>query len=130
MPSSCTVGKCRKDQHEVPPSEASERSSRITRARTVFPGHHLLSRKPERVAVIGSIPAGSSSPRTDAPRRARCDRIFEAYHELGGVMRYGIPWNRWLPKIIDHETKRPCHGCGIQDKLHAGETRTPYSFPE
>jgi glutamate synthase (NADPH/NADH) small chain len=51
-----------------------------------------------RVAIIGSGPAGLSAA-GDLVQRGHGVRVFEALHELGGVLVYGIPEFR-LPKEI------------------------------
>lgn len=52
----------------------------------------------KRVAVIGSGPAGLACA-TDLAKRGHAVTVFEALHELGGVLVYGIPEFR-LPKEI------------------------------
>jgi glutamate synthase (NADPH/NADH) small chain len=61
--------------------------------------------KPEtgkRVAVIGSGPAGLVVA-ADVRREGHSVTIFEAFHKLGGVMRYGIPEFRLPNSIVDKE---------------------------
>lgn len=56
------------------------------------------STKAHRVALIGSGPAALSCAGDLA--KAGCDvTVFEAFHDFGGVLRYGIPEFR-LPKAI------------------------------
>ena len=50
------------------------------------------------VAIVGSGPAGLSAA-GDLIQKGHCVRVFEALHELGGVLVYGIPEFR-LPKSI------------------------------
>jgi glutamate synthase (NADPH/NADH) small chain len=50
------------------------------------------------VAIVGSGPAGLSAA-GDLIQKGHRVRIFEALHELGGVLVYGIPEFR-LPKVI------------------------------
>jgi glutamate synthase (NADPH) small chain len=52
----------------------------------------------KKVAVVGSGPAGLSAA-GDLVQRGHSVRVFEALHELGGVLVYGIPEFR-LPKTI------------------------------
>jgi len=52
----------------------------------------------KRVAIVGSGPAGLSCA-TDLARAGHEVTVFEALHELGGVLVYGIPEFR-LPKEI------------------------------
>jgi len=61
--------------------------------------------KPEtgkKVAVIGSGPAGLVVA-ADVRREGHSVTIFEAFHKLGGVMRYGIPEFRLPNRIVDEE---------------------------
>ena len=55
-----------------------------------------------RVAVAGSGPAGMACAADMA--RAGCDvTVFEAFHEPGGVLKYGIPEFRLPNEVIDAE---------------------------
>lgn len=62
--------------------------------------------KPEgakgRVAVIGSGPAGLSFAGDMASRGYGVD-VFEALHEVGGVLKYGIPEFRLPNAVVEHE---------------------------
>jgi len=58
----------------------------------------LISARKEKVAVIGSGPAGLSCAFHLAKRGFKV-KIYEAYGEPGGMMRYGIPSYR-LPNYI------------------------------
>lgn len=58
--------------------------------------------KPRRVAVIGSGPAGLTCAAELARYRIEVT-IFEALHEFGGVLRYGIPSFRLSRKTIDKQ---------------------------
>lgn len=55
----------------------------------------------KRVAIIGSGPAGLSAA-GDLVQRGHDVTVFEALHEIGGVLIYGIPEFR-LPKAIVRE---------------------------
>ena len=62
-------------------------------------------KRPEHVAVIGSGPAGLTCA-GDLARMGYQVKIFEALHEAGGVLVYGIPEFR-LPKdtVVAHEVE-------------------------
>jgi len=65
----------------------------------------IPSVKPEtgkKVAVVGSGPAGLVVA-ADVRREGHHVTIFEAFHKMGGVMRYGIPEFRLPNDIIDQE---------------------------
>ena len=55
-----------------------------------------------KVAVIGSGPAGLSFA-GDMAKRGFEVYVFEALHEIGGVLKYGIPEVRLPNKIVDVE---------------------------
>ena len=64
------------------------------------------------VAIVGSGPAGLSAAR-DLVLKGHCVRVFEALHELGGVLVYGIPEFR-LPKTIVKEEVDNLRRMGIE----------------
>jgi len=55
-----------------------------------------------KVAVVGSGPAGLAAA-GDLARLGYCVTVFEALHELGGVLKYGIPEFRLPNSIVDLE---------------------------
>lgn len=55
-----------------------------------------------KVAVIGSGPAGLAAA-GDLVKLGYDVTVFEALHEFGGVLKYGIPEFRLPNNIIDHE---------------------------
>ena len=55
-----------------------------------------------RVAVIGSGPAGLSFA-GDMARRGFSVTVFEALHQVGGVLKYGIPEFRLPNSVVDAE---------------------------
>ena len=55
-----------------------------------------------RVAVVGSGPAGLSFA-GDMVKRGFEVYVFEALHEVGGVLKYGIPEFRLPNRIVDAE---------------------------
>jgi glutamate synthase (NADPH/NADH) small chain len=57
-----------------------------------------------KVAVIGSGPAGLTAA-ADLAKYGLKVTIFEALHDTGGVLRYGIPEFRLPKKIVDQEVE-------------------------
>lgn len=55
-----------------------------------------------KIAVVGSGPAGLSFA-GDMAKRGYNVTVFEALHEIGGVLKYGIPEFRLPNKIVDVE---------------------------
>ncbi|MDR1644319.1 MAG: NADPH-dependent glutamate synthase [Tannerellaceae bacterium] len=73
-----------------------ERESGSVAIPAIAPANHL------RIAVIGSGPAGLSFA-GDMVRKGYDVTIFEALHEIGGVLKYGIPEFRLPNRIVDVE---------------------------
>jgi len=71
----------------------------------------------KRVAVIGSGPAGLSCA-GDLAQRGYDVTVFEALHELGGVLVYGIPEFR-LPKDIVRAEVNGLKELGVKFKTNA-----------
>ncbi len=59
----------------------------------------------KRVAVVGSGPAGLACA-TDLAKAGHAVTVFEALHELGGVLVYGIPEFRLPKDIVSAEIDR------------------------
>lgn len=66
---------------------------------------HSAKPKGKKVAVVGSGPAGLSCA-GDLAKYGYDVTVFEALHELGGVLRYGIPEFRLPNDIVDFEIDR------------------------
>ncbi len=90
-----------------------------------------LAEKPEvpksngrKVAVVGSGPAGLTVA-ADLAKIGYKVTIFEALHEAGGVLTYGIPEFRLPQKIIEREIDY-LKGLGVEIKLNwvIGRTQT------
>jgi len=83
--------------------EQEERSSRSTAS---------ASRSALKVAVVGSGPAGLTCA-ADLAKLGYEVTVFEALHELGGVLVYGIPEFR-LPNSIVEEEIRYIRSLGVE----------------
>jgi len=58
-----------------------------------------------RIGIVGSGPAGMACAADMA--KAGCDvTVFEAFHEAGGVLRYGIPDFRLPNTVVDAEIEK------------------------
>ena len=66
----------------------------------------------KKVAIVGSGPAGLSAA-GDLVQKGHQVRVFEALHELGGVLVYGIPEFR-LPKQIIREQLDYMRAMGVE----------------
>jgi glutamate synthase (NADPH/NADH) small chain len=76
----------------------------------------------KRVAVIGSGPAGLSAA-GDLIQKGHQVTVFEALHEIGGVLIYGIPEFR-LPKQIVREEVANMEKMGVEFRTNVVVGRT------
>jgi glutamate synthase (NADPH/NADH) small chain len=120
----CTVGKINKDV------EKSVGIGRLERFVADYEREHgeivVPAIKPstgKKVAVIGSGPAGLVVA-ADVRREGHDVTIFEAFHKLGGVMRYGIPEFRLPKSIVDREIQTlEAMGVHFETNYVVGRTR-------
>jgi glutamate synthase (NADPH/NADH) small chain len=76
------------------------------------------------VVVVGSGPAGLTAA-GGLVRRGHTVTIFEALHDTGGVLRYGIPEFRLPKEVIDHEVATlVSRGVTIECNIIIGKTLT------
>ena len=85
---------------------------------------HLPTAEPtgKKVAIVGSGPAGLSAA-GDLIQKGHKVRVFEALHELGGVLVYGIPEFR-LPKHIIREQLDYLRDMGVEFETNVVVGRT------
>ena len=67
-----------------------------------MPAPEVASSNGKKVAVVGSGPAGLSFA-GDMAKLGYAVTVFEALHEIGGVLKYGIPEFRLPNSIVEHE---------------------------
>jgi glutamate synthase (NADPH/NADH) small chain len=120
----CTLGKSFKD---VEKSVAIGRLERFVadwereNGKVVVPAVKPSTGK--KVAVVGSGPAGLVVA-ADCRRAGHQVTLFEAFHKLGGVLRYGIPEFRLPNDIIDKEIETlQAMGVEIKTNFVVGRTR-------
>ncbi len=78
----------------------------------------------KKVAIVGCGPAGLTAA-GELARKGHSVIIFEALHDTGGVLRYGIPEFRLPKQIIDTEVKRlRSMGVEIEFNVIIGKTLT------
>jgi glutamate synthase (NADPH/NADH) small chain len=78
----------------------------------------------KKVAIVGSGPAGLSAA-GDLIREGHAVTVFEALHEIGGVLIYGIPEFRLPKEIVQHEVHAlQAMGIDFQTNVVIGKTVT------
>ncbi len=122
--SNCMVGKALKD---VDKSVAIGRLERFVadweRATGRIAVPEVKAETGKKVAIVGSGPAGLVVA-ADCRREGHHVTIFEAFHKLGGVLRYGIPEFRLPNDIIDKEIETlKAMGVEIKTNFVVGRTR-------
>ncbi|NUN93818.1 MAG: NADPH-dependent glutamate synthase [Verrucomicrobiae bacterium] len=94
------------------------------RTESSAPPPSLPMTRPERVAIVGSGPAGIAAA-GELLRRGYRVTIFEALHEPGGVLMYGIPEFRLPKEIVRYEIQQLRRlGAEIRTNALVGQTVT------
>jgi glutamate synthase (NADPH) small chain len=84
----------------------------------------IAERREEKVAIVGSGPAGLTCA-AELAKLGYGVTVFEALHAVGGVLRYGIPEFRLPKEILDIETERiKALGVQIYTNFVIGRTAT------
>lgn len=90
----------------------------------LFKAPQLTTHRDEKVAIVGSGPAGLTCA-AELARMGYQVTVFEALHAVGGVLRYGIPEFRLPKEILDIETDRiRALGVQIYTNFVVGRTTT------
>jgi len=86
--------------------------------------NNILKARPtgKKVAIVGSGPSGLTAA-GDLVRKGHQVHVFEALHEIGGVLVYGIPEFR-LPKQIIREQVDYMRAMGVEFETHVVVGRT------
>ena len=94
------------------------------RAQPHPPAPKARVRRPEKVAIVGSGPAGLTAA-SDLAKLGYGVTVFEALHAIGGVLRYGIPEFRLPKAIVDEDVARLAElGVEFQTDVVIGKTLT------
>ena len=80
----------------------TEREALLSQARPSATQSPAQPADRKKVAVVGSGPAGLSFA-GEMVKRGYAVTVFEALHEIGGVLKYGIPEFRLPNQIVDFE---------------------------
>ncbi len=89
-----------------------------------FTPPEIKEKKGQKVAVVGAGPGGLTAA-ADLAIRGYEVTIFEALHEAGGVLKYGIPEFRLPKHIVDAEVDRvKALGVEIKTNVVIGRTLT------
>ncbi len=90
----------------------------------LFTAPVIADRRKEKVAIVGSGPAGLTCA-AELAKAGYKVTVFEALHAVGGVLRYGIPEFRLPKEILDIETERiKALGVQIHTNFVIGRTAT------
>lgn len=91
-------------------------------AKNGFSEHTVSEKIGKRVAIVGSGPS-SLSCAADLARAGVEVTIFEALHEAGGVLVYGIPEFRLPKSLVKEEIEKVCSlGVKIEKNVVVGKT--------
>lgn len=88
----------------------------------------IKDNRPEKIAVVGSGPAGLTCA-AELAKLGYKVTVFEALHAVGGVLRYGIPEFRLPRNILDLEIERiKALGVKVETNFLVGRTATIDEF--
>jgi NADPH-dependent glutamate synthase beta subunit-like oxidoreductase/Pyruvate/2-oxoacid:ferredoxin oxidoreductase delta subunit len=121
-------GECNRQNFDSPIAvHHLERFLSDTSVRNQFqPAFERLTTKPQKVAIVGSGPAGLSAAWFLSMLGYECD-VFEAQSKAGGILRWGIPEYRLPSAVLQSEIGRIAEK-GV--RIFLGRPITSESFRE
>jgi len=94
------------------------------RANRANGGAPAVAPRPEKIAIVGSGPAGLTAA-SDLVQLGYQVTVYEALHAIGGVLRYGIPEFRLPKAIVDEDVERlRALGVDFETNVIIGKTVT------
>jgi glutamate synthase (NADPH/NADH) small chain len=96
----------------------------------IMPETEMAPKNGKKVAIVGSGPAGLTAA-ADLIKMGYDVTVFEALHEPGGVLIYGIPEFRLPKEIVKYEVKYlKMLGAKIETNVVIGKTKSLYDLAE
>ncbi len=96
----------------------------------IMPETEMAPKNGKKVAIVGSGPAGLTAA-ADLIKMGYDVTVFEALHEPGGVLIYGIPEFRLPKEIVKYEVKYlKMLGAKIETNVVIGKTKSLYDLIE
>ncbi len=94
----------------------------------IMPDITMEPKNGKKVAIVGSGPAGLTAA-SDLIKMGYDVTVFEALHEPGGVLIYGIPEFRLPKEIVNYEVKYlKMLGAKIETNVVIGKTKSLYDL--
>ncbi len=94
----------------------------------IMPEMEMAPKNGKKVAIVGSGPAGLTAA-ADLIKMGYDVTVFEALHEPGGVLIYGIPEFRLPKDIVNYEVKYlKMLGAKIETNVVIGKTKSLYDL--
>ncbi len=94
----------------------------------IMPETEMAPKNGKRVAIVGSGPAGLTAA-ADLIKMGYDVTVFEALHEPGGVLIYGIPEFRLPKEIVKYEVKYlKMLGAKMETNVVIGKTKSLYEL--
>ena len=92
------------ERSKISKEQFEDLMKRVVKSRKTLQHHKPSELREEKIAVIGSGPAGLTAAYMLA-KEGYPVTVFESSSELGGMLRYGIPENRLPKKAVDDDVE-------------------------